>query len=188
MSQSSTVFNLVKAIARSRSWSFLLFDLHTALSMCSDLWPRSCDITSVWFSAKTNSTIMLQVVDTRVLLIHRRALLWEKSCCYQLMCHKKARQVIRTILNFLMTHQHSNTLYGRYIQMTHEECFFFPGACHFYFIKIHYKMTHSTVGSKSIQPPWHIPITAIVNKSCNIVCCVYNSNISNHPKYDFFKV
>ena len=46
----------------------------------------------------------------------------------------------------------------------------------------------STVGSKSIQPPWRLPLTAIVNKTCNIVCCVYNSNISNHPKYDFFKV
>ena len=45
-----------------------------------------------------------------------------------------------------------------------------------------------TVGSKSIQPPWLLPLTAIVNKLCNIVCCVYNSNISDHPKYDFFKV
>ena len=46
----------------------------------------------------------------------------------------------------------------------------------------------TTVGSKSIQPPWRFPLTAIVNKSFNIVCCVYNSNILNHPKYDFFKV
>ena len=46
----------------------------------------------------------------------------------------------------------------------------------------------ATVGSKSIQPPLSLPLTAIVNKSCNIVCGVYNSNISNHPKYDFFKV
>ena len=45
-----------------------------------------------------------------------------------------------------------------------------------------------TVGSKSIQPPWRFPLTPIVNKSYNIVCCVYNINISNHPKYDFFKV
>ena len=45
-----------------------------------------------------------------------------------------------------------------------------------------------TVGSKSIQPPWRLTLTAIVNKSCNIVCCVYNNNVSNHPKYDFFKI
>ena len=45
-----------------------------------------------------------------------------------------------------------------------------------------------TVGSKSNQPPWCLPLTAIVNKSYNIECCVYKSNISNHPKYDFFKI
>ena len=49
-------------------------------------------------------------------------------------------------------------------------------------------MVHSSKGIKSIQPPWRFPLTPIVNKPSYIVFLVYNINISNHPKYDFFKV
>ena len=37
----------------------------------------------------------------------------------------------------------------------------------------------STVGSRSIQPSWRFPLIPIVNKLCNIECCVNNMLIQN---------
>ena len=52
-----------------------------------------------------------------------------------------------------------------------------------------YLATLPTVGSKSIQPLWLFRrLRTTVNKSCNIVSCVNNVNISKSFKTWYFKV
>ena len=57
--------------------------------------------------------------------------------------------------------------------------------CHLYVVQQTPSTLYVQLEAKVLNPR---DVTPIVNKSCNIGCCVYNINISNHPKYDFFKV